>query len=77
MYFITICTRDRTRYFGEIKNGRMIHSPAGAIANVLWYDISRNSDTIDLGEFVIMPDHMHGIIIIAGSRDAVTPSNPH
>ncbi|HKL02049.1 MAG TPA: hypothetical protein VJ911_00185, partial [Cryomorphaceae bacterium] len=72
-----ICTRDRTRYFGEIKNGRMIHSPAGAIANVLWYDISRNSDTIDLGEFVIMPDHMHGIIIIAGSRDAVTPSNPH
>ena len=69
-YFITICTKDREHYFGEIKNGKMQFSPAGAIAHVLWDTIRNRVNNIQLGEFVIMPNHVHGIIIIDGNDDS-------
>lgn len=39
-------------------------SPVGAIANVLWYEIKNHSDYVELGEFVVMPNHVHGIILL-------------
>ena len=65
-YFITICTKDRKHFFGEIKNSRMQVSPAGAIAHVLWYEIKNHAQPIELGEFVVMPNHVHGILILDG-----------
>lgn len=65
-YFITICTKEREHYFGDIKNGKMQFSPAGAIAHVLWDGIRNRVNLFQLGEFVIMPNHVHGIIIIGG-----------
>ena len=65
-YFITICTQDREHFFGEIKNGRMRVSPAGAIAHVLWYEIKNHAVDIKLGEFAVMPNHIHGILILDG-----------
>src|SRR5690554_8187162 len=65
-YFITVCTKDREHFFGEIKNGRMQVSPAGAIAHVLWYEIKNHLENIELGEFVVMPNHVHGILILDG-----------
>lgn len=56
-YFITICTADRFPYFGTIENGEMIYSPVGAIANVLWYEIKNHAQYIELGAFVVMPNH--------------------
>ncbi|MBS1653084.1 MAG: transposase [Bacteroidetes bacterium] len=70
-YFITICTKDREHYFGEIENGNMQLSPIGAIADVLWYEIKNHAKNIELGAFVVMPNHVHGILILTGNDDFV------
>lgn len=64
IYFVTICTKDRIHYFGEIDNGEMKLSPIGAIADVLWYELRNHFDNIELDAFVVMPNHIHGIIAI-------------
>lgn len=64
MYFVTICTAHRECYFGEITDGKMILSNIGIIADVFWYEIKKHANNIDLGEFVVMPNHIHGILIL-------------
>ena len=68
-YFITICTHDRRHFFGEIRNGRMEYSAIGALAFAFWYEIPRHAPGVELGEFVVMPNHIHGIITLPGPPD--------
>jgi putative transposase len=68
-YFVTICTQGRECYFGEIKNGKMILSHVGVIAHLLWHEIPKHHQHIELGDFVVMPNHIHGIIIIDKPND--------
>ena len=68
-YFITICTQNREHYFGEIINGKMQLSQVGVIADILWHQIPYHAKNIELGEFVVMPNHTHGIIIINDNAD--------
>ena len=63
-YFITICTKNRVRYFGEVIEGKMELSSLGVIANTLWNEIPEHTRNCRLGAFVIMPDHVHGILIL-------------
>jgi putative transposase len=63
-YFITICTHDRVHHFGEIEKGKLKMTAAGAIAQGFWFEIPRHFPFVHLGEFVVMPNHIHGIIII-------------
>ena len=63
-YFITICTRNREHFFGAIKNGQMELSHLGVIADTLWHEIPNRSKFVQLGDFVVMPDHIHGILIL-------------
>ncbi|MGQ1891399.1 transposase [Thermophagus sp. OGC60D27] len=63
-YFVTICTRDRECFFGDVVDGRMELSPIGHIANSCWHEIPKHFPFVVLGAHVIMPDHVHGIIII-------------
>lgn len=63
-YFITINTKDREHFFGKIVAGKMELSAAGIIADVLWHQIPSHSQFVELGDFVVMPDHIHGILII-------------
>jgi putative transposase len=63
-YFITICTKNREHYFGEIVDGKMELSKIGVIANVLWFEIKNHADNLKLGEFIVMPNHIHGILIL-------------
>lgn len=65
-YFITICTKDMVHHFGEIENGKMILSNSGVIADLMWYEIKNHTKNIELGEFVVMPNHIHGILILNG-----------
>ena len=66
-YFITICTHNKVHFFGEIINGKMRLSPVGAIADLLWHEIPKHTTAnIELGEFVVMPNHIHGILILHG-----------
>ncbi|HEV7347003.1 transposase [Telluribacter sp.] len=66
-YFVTICTKDRAPFFGNVVNGKMVLSPAGVIADVFWHEIKNHARNIELGEFVVMPNHVHGILILNGN----------
>ncbi len=63
-YFITICTKNRKHYFGEVRQGQMHRTEIGEIAHQYWLEIPQHFPFVKLGEFVIMPNHVHGIIII-------------
>jgi len=63
-YFVTICTENKTEWFGTITNSEMQLSEIGSIAKKLWYEIPKHFPYVSLDEFIIMPNHLHGIIII-------------
>jgi len=63
-YFITICTAGREHYFGEIESGKLRMSHVAIIADILWHEIPNHSKNVELGAFVVMPNHIHGILII-------------
>jgi putative transposase len=63
-YFITTCTKDRKHYFGEIQNEKMELSPIGVIADLLMYEIKSHNKNIRLVEYVIMPDHIHALLVL-------------
>ncbi len=77
MYFVTICTARREHSFGEIENGTMHLSPVGVIADVLWHELKNHFDNIELDAFVVMPNHIHGIVAINnnGDNDETTTTN--
>ena len=61
-YFITICTYQRACIFGKIIDDQMQLSPFGQIAKDCWQQIPTHFPNVDLNEYVIMPNHLHGII---------------
>ncbi len=63
-YFVTICTKDRIHHFGEIKGGKLTDTFQAKIARKCWFDLPNHYPQCILDEFVIMPNHIHGIIII-------------
>lgn len=63
-YFITICTKNRNHYFGRIEHGKMDLSNCGILADVFWYEIKNHAKNVELGAFVVMPNHIHGILIL-------------
>lgn len=64
LYFITLCTAQRKNLFGQIINGELFLNPLGEIAKEEWAKTPEIRDNTSLGEFIIMPNHMHGIISI-------------
>lgn len=63
-YFITICTQNREHFFGNIQNGMMQLSEIGKFAERYWLEIPEHFPFVELGNFVVMPNHVHGILII-------------
>ncbi len=68
-YFITICTKNRECFFGEVVKEEMKYSHAGLIAEIMWYEIKNHAQNIKFGAYQIMPNHMHGILILEGNGD--------
>ncbi len=67
-YFITVCTRNRECLFGEILDGNMRLNDAGRIVADEWLKTAEIRDKIELDEWVVMPDHFHGIVVITDGR---------
>ena len=67
-YFITVCTQNRLHLFGKIVDGEMVLNEAGCMVKRLWYEIPHDFENIVLHEFVVMPNHIHGIIEIVGAE---------
>jgi len=63
-YFVTICTHGRECLFGEIMDGEMRLNAAGQAAQADWVRLPERFQSIELDEFVIMPNHLHGIILV-------------
>ena len=76
LYFITICTQNRSILLGDIENGKMILNDAGMMVHRIWNEIPNDFHNIQLHEFVIMPNHIHGIIEITtvGADSISAPS---
>ena len=63
-YFVTLCVQHRRCLFGEIVEGRMRRSPIGEAAHRCWQRIPDHVPHVELDAFVIMPNHMHGILLL-------------
>ncbi|RYY83355.1 MAG: hypothetical protein EOO15_21535 [Chitinophagaceae bacterium] len=61
-YFITICTKNRERFFGTLANGKMKPTPVGRTAEDYWMRIPEHFPFAQVDSFVLMPDHVHGIL---------------
>ena len=71
-YFVTICVNNRQCLFGKIINNQIILNEYGKIIKFTWLDLVNHNRGILLDEFVVMPNHIHGIIIVgAGSKPAL------
>lgn len=74
-YFVTICTKHKRHFFGAVINGKMNHSNTGKIADECWKEIPDHFMFVELGEYVIMPNHVHGIITINKPSNLHLPSS--
>lgn len=63
-YFVTICTAKRAHDFGEIANGTMVFTALGRAAADCWDEIPAHFPFVLLDAFVVMPNHVHGIVVI-------------
>ena len=63
-YFITICTKNKHHFFGHILNQEMQLSEIGKLAAEFWNEIPIHFPFVELANFVVMPNHVHGILIM-------------
>ena len=75
-YFVTICTKNRQLFFENIINEKIELSVIGKIANKYWLEIVNHFSLVKLHEYVIMPNHIHGIIEIDNPTSVGTGQCP-
>lgn len=63
-YFITICVQNRLHLFGNIEDGVMNLNPAGQMVERWWQEVPHKFPTLEIDEYVVMPNHFHAIIVI-------------
>jgi len=74
-YYVTVCAHEKNNLFGKIKNGNVDYNTLGKIAQKYFAEIPEHFENSEIDEFIIMPNHVHGIIIIndvVGTRDRVS-----
>ncbi len=67
--FVTVCTAARQCLFGAVNDGRMVHNPAGEMVIGRWQTIPDRFPTVETDAFVVMPDHVHGIVFTGTNPD--------
>ncbi len=72
MYFVTICTEDKIHHFSEIIDNNNVLNKLGKIAEKCWEDIPNHFPFVELDKFVIIPNHVHGIIGISKSNNDIS-----
>src|SRR5512143_3870547 len=75
-YFVTVVVQARENLFGEIMNGEMQLNAAGEIVLQTWNNLPARFPSIESDAFVIMPNHMHGIIVIGHDTVGATLASP-
>ncbi len=75
-YFITIVTKDRACLFGNVVDGKMRLNDAGRMIQSVWCEIPAFYSGVDVDEFVVMPNHIHGIVVLVGAAPRGRPGYP-
>ena len=70
-YYVTIVTYQRDCLFGDIMNKEMILNDFGKVADECWSAIPEHFPLVELGAYVVMPNHVHGIIVIHDGRGTI------
>ncbi len=70
-YYVTVCANGKC-IFGDVNNGKMVLNVYGNIIKQCWSAIPEHFSNIKLDEYVVMPDHIHGIIMIGGCGDQLS-----
>lgn len=68
-YFVTICTHNKQCLFGQVESGKMVLNKLGLLVEDAWREISKHYESVLIDEFVIMPNHVHGIIWLQDRRE--------
>jgi len=76
-YFVTVCTSGKAPLFGEIVEGEMVLNEVGEMVEKCWSAIPDHFENIELDKFVVMPNHIHGIIVIYPDDDNNTVGARH
>lgn len=74
-YYITICAYERQCWFGDVVNARVRYNQLGYIAYSFWEALPRRFSHIELDAFVLMPNHLHGILIISDRGKHIQSNN--
>jgi putative transposase len=69
-YFVTMVTRERTCLFGEIVNGQTRLNDAGRVVQRVWNDLPNCYPRVECDAFVVMPNHIHGILVLGATVGA-------
>ena len=75
-YFVTLCTRNRACLFGDIQNGEMRLNETGELASRMWTEIPTHFPHVVIDALVIMPNHLHGVIVIPHAPVGATHASP-
>lgn len=75
-YFVTICTQDQAFLFGQVAHGEMRLNEAGKMVCDVWNDLPAFYPGVQTDAFIVMPNHIHGIIILVGADPRVCPAQP-
>ena len=73
-YSITLCTHNRICLFGEIEDGEMVLNDVGRVTEKYWIDIPNHFPHIQLKEYIVMPNHIRGILVIDTCRGPASPA---
>ncbi|MBI1976619.1 MAG: transposase [Candidatus Omnitrophica bacterium] len=70
-YYVTVCANDRECVFGDVRNGKMVLNGAGDMVTHNWNKLPDRFPNIKMDEFIVMPNHLHGVIVIVGKTGDV------
>ncbi|MCC6939336.1 MAG: hypothetical protein IT226_14040 [Flavobacteriales bacterium] len=76
-YYITVCTHERAQFFGDVTDANMVPNAMGAVVQRCWNAIPEHMPMVVCDAFVVMPNHVHGIVVITNVVGAVNFRPPH
>lgn len=74
-YFVTICTQGRTCLFGDLSGEETRLNDAGEMIERWWLELANKFQSVEIDEYVVMPNHFHGIILLVGANLCVCPDD--
>jgi len=75
-YFVTVCTQNRECAFGGVIDGEMVLNEPGRMVETVWRELPQHHPGVEVDTLVVMPNHVHGIIMLVGAGPRACPDNP-